>query len=81
MRTLLLKIQSICNFPNDSKHGNHWRKSWHGCNIGNHDEPTKRRNTMNHDALEHKDDDEEDQMQHVASVPNVDNIQVMQRIG
>ena len=23
---------------------------------GNHDEPTKWRNTMNHDALEHKDD-------------------------
>ena len=23
---------------------------------GNHDEPKKRRNTMNHDALEHKDD-------------------------
>ena len=45
---------------------------------GNHDEPTKRRNTMNHDALEHKDDYGEDQMQHVGLVPNVDNIQVMQ---
>ena len=43
--------------------------------YGNHDEPTKRRNIMNHDALEHKDDYEEDQMQHVALVPNVDNIQ------
>ena len=30
---------------------------------------------MNHDALEHEDDYGEDQMQHVASVPNVDNIQ------
>ena len=29
---------------------------------GNHDEPTNRRNTMNHDAIEHKDDYEEDQM-------------------
>ena len=48
---------------------------------GNHDEPTKRRNTMKHDALEHKDDYGEDEMQHVASVPNVDNTQVMQRIG
>ena len=48
---------------------------------GNHYEPTKRRNTMNHYSLEHKDDYGEDQMQHVASVPNVDNIQVMQRIG
>ena len=36
---------------------------------------------MNHDALEHKDDYGEGQMQHFASVPNVDNIQVMQRIG
>ena len=44
---------------------------------GNHDEPTKRRNTMNNDALEHKDDYGEDQMQHVASVPKFDNIQVM----
>ena len=42
---------------------------------GNHDEPTNRRNTMNHDALEHEDDYGEDQMQHVASIPNVDNIQ------
>ena len=48
---------------------------------GNHDEQPKRRNTMNHDALEHKDDYGEDQMQYVALVPNVDNIQVMQRIG
>ena len=48
---------------------------------GNHDEPTKRRNTMNHDALEHKDDYGEDQMQHVASVPKHDNKKVMQRIG
>ena len=44
---------------------------------GNHDEPTKMRNTMNHDALEHKDDYGEDQMKHVSSLPNVDNIQVM----
>ena len=44
---------------------------------GNHDEPTKRRNTMNHNALEHKDDYGEDQMQHVSSVPSVENVQVM----
>ena len=46
-----------------------------GCAVGYFSQRKSREESPFKLALEHEDDYGEDQMQHVASVPNVDNIQ------